>query len=175
MTSCIDDLRKRLAVFDGRSLTVLGEAEAQFRDRPNYVDALIDLAADPDNAISTGATWLIKSILESGRVLSTNQTRALIRNLVGIAAWQAQLHICQSARHLKISAQDAGTIANWLQPLLTHDRPFVRAWAVDALCRVARQHKRYRRRVAKALDTAAEDPAASVRARARNLLAAVER
>ena len=86
-----------------------------------------------------------------------------------VTAWEAQLHLCQIARHLTVSAKDAGRFATWLEGLLAHKRPFLRAWSLDALCRMALQHERYRTRALQALDAASRDSAASVAARVRRL------
>lgn len=136
---------------------------------PGYLDALIALSSESDSHVSSGATWLLKSALEQCATLSADQTAALCEALPELSGWQAQLHICQSLRLLSIGPTGAGEVAHWLEPLLAHDRPFLRAWALDALGSLAGDHPQYRARFAKALSDAAQDDAASVRARARNL------
>lgn len=91
------------------------------------------------------------------------------RTLEQVEAWDAQLHLCQSARRLRIAPETTASWRVWLLPLLTHKRPFLRAWALDAFCHLAEidealaeDAERWRARMA-------DDPAASVRARARKL------
>ena len=66
MVDSLQELRDHISAFDGRALTILGEAEARFRDRPDYLESLVALAGDDSEAVSSGATWLIKAHLESG-------------------------------------------------------------------------------------------------------------
>lgn len=171
-------LLDRLRAYDGRAVSMLGEIEADFGGEADYVNRLIALAAHQQAEVSSGATWLIKaalikSALERGQPLSAPQTRKLCAHIPDITAWQAQLHICQSAGYLTIAQEDAAAIARWLKPLLTHDRPFLRAWSVDALCRIAAHHSKYAPAAREAVAAAGEDPAASVRARARKLVGVV--
>ena len=169
MTHCLEELRDHISAFDGRATTILGEAEARYRGRPDYLESLVALAGDETEAVSSGATWLIKAYLEAGGVLGRRETSLLMANLKSITAWDAQLHLCQIAQYLTFSAKDANRFATWLESLLTHKRPFLRAWSVDALCRIALQHERYREKAQDALEAASKDEAASVAARIRKL------
>ncbi len=169
MTIPLEPLRDALTAFDGRATTILGEAEARFAEAPGYLEALIALAGEGDARVSGGATWLIKARLEAGGRLGPGETSALLTKLALITAWDAQLHLCQIARYLTFGAGDAERFSSWLEGLLTHKRPFLRAWSLDALCRVALQHEGYRARALEALEAGAQDPAASVKARVRRL------
>ena len=159
----------RLAQFDGRATTLLGEAESAFHEQPGYRSALVQLAADAEGTVSSAATWLLKSWLEKGGAITARQTAELCSQLPGVTSWQAQLHLCQSIRFLDVTKGDADAVHRWLMPLLAHDRPFVRAWSLDALASLARQHSHLHAALAKALEHAGQDEAASVRARTRNI------
>ena len=147
--------------------STLERVSAQFSHRDDYADTLIMLAADATDTVSAAATWLIKHHLEQGRTLSPAQTGKLIENLLAITAWGAQLHVCQSIRFLDIPPNYATTLIAWLRPLRSHQRPFLRAWALDATCQVARQRENAMPEARAALEAALTDPAASVKARAR--------
>ncbi len=170
MTDIRDQLRTRLADYDGRAVTLLGETEAALGGKAGYLDALIALAGDDEAHVSSGATWLLKSALENGCEFSAVQVAALCESLANIAIWDAQLHVCQSIQYLFISEECAKQLADWLEPLLSHDRPFLRAWSLDALYRVSQQHRGHAAAFASALAVAEQDGAASVRARARKLV-----
>ena len=164
-----ESLKTRLMAFDGRGLSVLGEIEAACMYHPGYCDVLIELTGDTEGSVSSGATWLIKSNLDRGEALSVEQTKALISQLATVREWPAQLHVCQSIGRLAIDAADTALAVSWLKPLLSHTRPFLRAWSLDALCHIARSSPVYAECAKTALDDAANDSAASVRARARNI------
>ena len=57
--------------------------------------------------------------------------------------------------------------ADWFETLLKNDRPFLRAWSMDALQKLAQQDAELAQRADTALAAAEHDPAASVRVRAR--------
>lgn len=149
--------------------STLERVSAQFSHRDDYADTLIMLAADATDTVSAAATWLIKHHLEQGRTLSPAQTGKLIENLLAITAWGAQLHVCQSIRFLDIPPNYATTLIAWLRPLRSHQRPFLRAWALDATYEVARQRENAMPEARAAVEAALADPAASVKARARNI------
>ena len=165
----LDELRARLAEYDGRSVTILGETEAQLSGADGYLDAVIELCSAREEHLAAGATWLIKSALEAKRTLTPQQVETLIAQLPSACGWAAQLHLCQSIGLLEIPAGSAGDVAVWINPLLAHDRPFVRAWALDAMGHVAARDDGLAASFEKALAKAHEDEAASVRARARNI------
>ncbi len=164
-----DSLRGWLNEYDGRSVSLLSEAEALFGNRPDYLDSLIELAGDGQNHIAGGATWLMKHHVEAGGALTAEQTAALLANVRDAKGWETLLHVCQSIRYLDIEAGLAPDLIDWIEPLLTDQRPFVRAWALDALCAVAERSPKYKAQAAAALEAAEKDPGASVRARARRL------
>lgn len=162
-TGLITQLRSGLALYDGKSPEILVQAANHFGDCDDYVDALIAVSIDQECRIQEGAAWLLKAALESGHVLNAEQLNRLLSGLGRVCAWQAQLHICQSAAFLEIPPDAHHCIEDWLLPLLSARRPFLRAWALNALCKTnPDQSEKY-------LDQMAGDPAASVRARVRNL------
>ena len=120
------------------AMSELEDICAQFGHRDDFADTLILLAADAADPVSSAATWLIKHVLERGKILSPGQTGKLIEHLPAITAWGAQLHVCQSIRFLAIPPNYAAALLGWLRPLRRHDRPFLRAWALDATCEVGR-------------------------------------
>ncbi|MEO1027667.1 MAG: hypothetical protein AAFX02_01300 [Pseudomonadota bacterium] len=162
-------LRSKLSAFTGANMSALGEIEAQFKDFPNYIGSLIELAEASEGMISSGATWLLKSSLEQGTELTDHQLARLIEKLPNITDWSAQLHACQSVRHLSLSSGAAKSITLWAETLLDHKRPFLRAWSLDALCVAANIAPILRADAQVAFKKAGNDNAASVRARARNL------
>ncbi len=162
-------LLKVLSAFDGKAISILSEAQAKYGEASTFLSELIELTASQEPNVSDGATWLIKANLEQGTRLTTVQTRNLIKNLEHVTTWQAQLHLCQSFDYLTIAGAQASSIADWLTPLLKHKRPFIRAWSMNAFHILADQHKKFSRQAKAALAEAEKDPAASVRARARNV------
>ncbi len=162
-------LAQRLSEFDGRSITILGEIEAECSDQAGYLDAVIALVDHADANVGAGVTWLIKNALEAGEQLSEQQSRAFFGRAPTTNGWAAQLHVCQSIQFLEVPADLAPELMAWLRPLSESPRPFVRAWSVDALDRLAQQLPEFEAEARSVLEAADADPAASVRARARQI------
>ena len=163
------ELFEHLLQYDRKDTAILKVLGSTFASDPDYADALVELSSSEHPQVACGATWLLKAFVETGGSLSPSQTRDLISSLEQIAEWDAQLHVCQSVAKLTIPAVSADTLYAWLEKLINHERPFVRAWSIDAFCRLADQHNSFLPNAEKALKRSADDPAASVRARVRNL------
>jgi len=161
--------RALLLEYDRKSPTVLTEAAVKFRVCPGYFDGLAELAGDDADAVSSGATWLIKHELENGLQPQPEWVRSLAAALDRVGPWDAKLHICQSIRFISLPDDCRSSFHAWLLPLLDHSRAFLRAWALDALCRLSVEDGALGATATAALDRLAEDPAASVRARVRAL------
>ncbi|WP_298334730.1 hypothetical protein [uncultured Erythrobacter sp.] len=162
-------LLEKLSEYDGKATTFLGEAEAMFSGPDDYLDALVELVGEPNGNLANGASWLIKSAIEKGMVLSEEQTEALIAQLPAMTDWAAQLHICQFMRRLDVKAKRAHDVASWLTGFLGHNRPLLRAWSLDAFGALAETHREFADAFNAALSRAQHDEAASVRARARHI------
>ena len=160
-------LEEALARYDGKATGVLAEIRVTFGSQETFLSELVGLAAHEEAAISDGATWLIKAQLDDGARLTSSETEALLYHLYAITPWKAQLHICQSVRHLDVPMHFVTNCADWFETLLKNDRPFLRAWSMDALQKLAQQDAELAQRADTALAAAEHDPAASVRARAR--------
>lgn len=161
-------LFEALCEFDGKAVSILSEAQAQFGASESFLPELVDLASCQTEHIGDGATWLIKNCLENGERLTPDATAVLFANLNEVTRWQAQLHLCQSFAYLEVPAPAAANAADWLDGVLQHKRPFLRAWSMDAYQHLAIQHPRFAARADAALAEAERDQAASVKARARH-------
>ncbi len=164
----MNTLEEALKSFDGKATAILSEARATFGDEESLLSGLVPLAAHPESRISDGATWLIRDLLDDGVRLSPSRTEDLVGHFNAAKSWPAQLHLCQSIRHLDLPEHLATRCADWLKPLLQSDRPFLRTWSMDALQHLALRNTNLAGDAKTALDAAEQDPAASVRARARN-------
>ena len=158
-----------LAGWDGTHVAPLKACLAAHAGDPGFAATLIArIGLQSDNS-SDAATWLLKAALESGLVLDGGQTDALLARLDAVRSPTSTLHLCQVVRLLEVDANSAPGLCAWLEGNLLHDRPFIRAWALDAVVSLARRHPRCTHIADTALATAESDPAASVRARARKL------
>lgn len=162
-------LRIALEDYDGRHKAVLEWIRDGIEPVPPLLDEAIALAADEERLIAAGATWVLRAWIEGGAVLDAGAVGRLARVLPRIAADHARQHVCQIVRWIEVPARHAAAFLGFLESCRQSPRPFVRAWAVDGLFRLAVAHPRYAAPADAALGRAREDPAASVRARVRRI------
>ncbi len=167
--SLLEQLRAELVRFDGKAVSLLSETAARHKANKSFFNDLLTLCADKSPAVADGATWILKAHIDDGGVLTRKETARLVSAAPKTSSWPAQLHICQVIGKLELTASQAQALAKWLKPLLKHERPFLRAWSVDALCAVAVADKALKAIADRALKAAQNDSAASVRARAGNI------
>jgi hypothetical protein len=167
----IDDTRARLRAalseFDGKAITLLCEAKAQLRDAPGFFAALCDLTDDDDAMIQAGSTWLVLQSVKCGDLGLVETMTAITPRLGRLSHWAAILHMLQAIDLYDTAMPDGPALAAFAQYHLASERPFVRAWAVNALCVLAVHHPELHSAADAARTAALNDKAASVRARAR--------
>lgn len=163
------DLITALLEYDGKSISILSEARTKYRQNANFIEDLIALLTGPDSNLSDGASWILKMELEEGVPLSSDQTDLLMSSLNGIVSWQAILHILQLTSYLKLTDLQAKEMIEWAENFTQQKKPFLRAWSYHTIIIWGRQYPAFTRKAEKALEKALVDPAASVRARARQL------
>ena len=163
------DLRTALLGFDGKAISFLSETDVKFREQADYLQTLVTLARDQEADIATGATWLIKNHLETGGALDADLVSPLFKALDEATSWGAILHILQSVQYVDLDQITDPHAFDQVHQHISHSRPFIRAWAVDAACRLAARFNDRQAEARQVLDAALQDEAASVRARARKI------
>ena len=161
----------RLADYDGRSTEVLEAIRAEGLPPERRLDEVLGLIDSDVETVSDGATWLLRAWLEDGCSLDPDRVTDLAHRLAGVRSHWARLHLAQSMAYLRIPDGVAESFATFLRADLASERPFLRAWAMDGLVRLASGHARFEEEAEGALKAAFEDAAASVRARARRVAA----
>ena len=145
------DMDDIFAAWDGKHTDQLRDLATQLTkdDHPSLLRA----CHSQHDQTARAASWVLKALYEAGNdipfpadVLSHNPH------------WETALHLLQSVQHVAVEFPP-----QIVAPYLKHKRPMVRAWALDAYVRLGAED------AAQVLQNAHDDPAASVRARARNL------
>ncbi len=120
---------------------------------PDDYPTLLTACRGTDETAARAASWVVKAGYEAGKDIPY-PADLLARDL----HWEIALHLLQSIQHVAVDIPPS-----LITPYLRHDKPMLRAWALDAYVRLGAPDADV------ALKSAADDPAASVRARARNL------
>lgn len=84
-----------------------------------------------------------------------------------VTHWAAKLHYCQAYHQADVPLTDGARAR--LEAWIREDQPFVRAWGMSALVRDATLRGGQEDRIEALIAAGLGDPAASVRARARNV------
>ena len=160
---------ERVLEFDGKTTGSLEAAcKAVGSDFTGFAK-LFDLGASEDTRLQLAATWAIRKLLELGAVMTAAQSAAFIETAAVQTAWEARLHIVQSVQFIRNEDFDAWRLAEIITPWHLAKRPFLRAWTLDALCHLAQRCPELKGMTSELIKEAERDPAASVRARVRNL------
>lgn len=152
-----DDITAALAAFDGTHTAPL---KAVVRDglSPDAVATLIAAIPGPGEV---AATWLLKALVERGKIGSGTLAEVFDR-LPQITAPDAALHVLQCAQY----APDAAPILRpHLTPFYGSKKIFLRVWAFDAYCRGADPSEDLTERIRQGLS----DRSAAMRARSKAL------
>ena len=163
-------LASALADYDGKRTESLEIFLGSHGPDATLLSQLVDLSLGENRNDANGASWLLKAYLTQGAELAPEVVAALIHGAADVVEPWAQLHICQSIRFITVPTDSAESLGRFLESCRSAPRPFLRAWATDGLQALAAQHPEYEGAAAAALKEALEDPAASVRARARRIL-----
>lgn len=148
--------------FDGKHVADLEAAARDFSS--SDATRLAELCESDVANVRVAATWVFKRLCETDRFHGVDSNRCFAT--VANAPWEAALHLLQSVQYVPEAA------AMQSEEILTHiesPKAMVRAWALDAVVRVALVSNAglpdAKAHVCRALD----DGKASVRARARKL------
>lgn len=174
-SSLRDRLASALLEYDGKTTTTLEVSLAELEQAPQAADVLLELMVSGEPVRERGASWLLKALLEGGVVLDRKRVAMLARSLEQLEDDWAALHVCQLIRFLEIPARNADQFSRFLERFVTSEHKFLRAWSIDGYWRLASSREIYLPRALELIARGANDPAASVKARVRDLRREMER
>lgn len=163
-----------LETFDGKHTSGLEGVAVRVHAAPPLTD-LIVLAESPKIHVQIGATWLLKRLQEMGATFSSSQVEDVLGLFEHVDHWGATLHLLQMLPGFTISANQKNGLFSYLKTALASRKPFVRAWSYNGLAVLANQYSELEIEVKTLLDRGAQDKAASVRARIRNIRKAMSK
>ena len=163
------DLKQALSEFDGKHTDRLESLAEHLDPDAATIRKLYTLAGRDEPQFQVGATWILKRLLEQGAPFSRSQSRRCIDLLMGTSHWEARLHLLQMLAELDIAEAQCPGLRLALVRGLEDKNKLVRAWSYNGLAVLATQYPEFRAEVTRLLDAGQQDPAASVRARIRNV------
>lgn len=160
---------RAIAAFDGRHVASLDYLATTLEPSDAILRFLIGKCRSGGERVQTAASWIVKRLLERGARPAPAVLDRFISVMAGVDGWEARLHLAQSIRWIEPSEAQAMTAARILSRWFEADSKFLRAWACDGLWRLGARHPCLEAEARRIATLAEADPAASVRARARNL------
>ncbi len=161
------DLLALLQAWDG-DLRGLHDVAAALPPTSQVAARLVRLSATEAAPVPVAATWILKHWLEAGMALNRRSAGRIAALLRRPLPWQAQLHLLQMLPRLDLTDRAWTALRPRLDPLLASPRPFVRAWAYNALGLLAARDPALRSTVERVFDDALVQEPPSVRARIRH-------
>lgn len=165
-----ESLQSQIRAWDQKTAHAIKRIYTDNAAESDFAKNLVAMTANAD--LETGATWLLKHLLETTKHdLDCVLTRQLLLNLAALAGWEAKLHCLQTLPHLAIPEDCAGHLYQFAFGCSRDTNKFVRAWAYSALHQLGLVHPAYRDQAWTVLQEAAEtEHAASVKVRLRRAL-----
>ncbi|EWH08607.1 hypothetical protein DS2_16714 [Catenovulum agarivorans DS-2] len=161
-------MKALLQQWDGKSKADIEAIYQNTSAELAFVNDLILLLQQPE--LQKGASWLLKTHVDNGCVLSETESQEVLACLKHLGDWQAKLHILQIFHAIKISHEYKREVESFVRPLITDKNKFVRAWAYNGFYLLAKAYPEYRNEADEFIKMALRDEAASVKARIRNML-----
>lgn len=166
----ISALEDALRDYDGKHADVLKELRDDVAPKAAVLRQAVKLALHGDAHIAQGATWLLWAWLTRGAQLTVSTNSLLVASLAQMQDKWVLLHVVRCLPLMTISSAETKPCLAFLQRCLAGELPFLRAWAVDSLHRLALEHEQHAGVARRALENCAEDPAPSVRKRVQKIL-----
>lgn len=160
---------ERVLEFDGKTTGSLEAACKAVGKGFTEFERLFELADSQDTRLQIAATWALRKLLELGAEMTADHCATFIETAAAQSAWEAQLHIVQSLQFIRNEDLNTRRLAETITPWHAAKRPFLRAWTIDAICHLAARDPSLKEAASALLAKGEQDPAASVRARVRNL------
>lgn len=167
-TSLKQDMINALHDFTGSEISLLSEARVRLHKEDAFIAATASLLTEEDDLLQRAGGWLLLETVRAGEHSAGTVLSLIAKDVMQLSDWQAVLTILQMFDELDVPVTGADDLAGFATGYLTHKRPFLRAWSMNALCRLSHHHPHLLPAARTAHNAAISDSAASVRARARN-------
>jgi len=163
-------IAQELADYDGKHVETLQELFHAYEPKAAVMRQCIRLSTSERWQSALGATWLMYHWLKNGASLTKKLIAEQAALLPDVTNKWAQMHITRCVPLIEIQQDQAAAFAQFLEGCCGNKMPFLRAWAMDSLYRLALRHDECMPLARARMEAAQDDPAASVRARLRRIM-----
>lgn len=163
------ELELALKNFDGSNLNPLKVALPENVESSEMLEILLDRMESGSDTERIGASWILFNRVSLRPWIGAQEQAKALGTLSKDAPWQALLHVLQLLPTLPLSRRDCQVMFPVVVELTRHSRPFVRAWAHNAVYVVANLEPGLRAQAERVLLQGSRRDSASVRARLRSV------
>jgi len=163
--SLVDEILR----FDGKRVD---EMKAAIANNPSDDEwhAVVSYFVHPEASYQVASTWSVKCALEADMTLPTDVCTSLVESAGSLVGWEPKLHLLQCVRYLDLKEPQMDKLLVFAHACATNQKVLVRVWSLDAIVRLGLRVHGPTEPLGQRILSALEDKAASMRARARNLL-----
>lgn len=167
-------IRRICSAFDGKDVVPLEAFALEHEGEAGYLDGVFGVAGAAEREMElVAATWLLLRRFRADDAGAAEHAGRLSGLLGGAAHPDARLHVIQCLDRVVAAGGFDGAgrkkLAKALRADLEHERPFIRAWALSVLARLAADTPSVRAWVGEAIGDAESNGTASLKARVRQL------
>ncbi len=166
-------LANKIYDWDGRGIDYMVAFYHENVDNKLFFPQLIELFLEDKN-LQKGVTWLIKHHFDQKKSLDNNLIHKLFLHCEEVVNWEAQLHLLQILPQVKLSPDVAPYVEQFARKAIESPKKFVRAWAYQALFELYRIIPTLKEEIIILCEQAMERESASVKARVRKVLKAID-
>ncbi len=148
----------------------LQEFVAQAIENNRLVAEIVALSNHNSANIAARAIWIVRKLTETSPELLSKYKPILLHDLTQSPFWEVKAELCHIIPRLKLDYKEIKGAIAFFKNNLNDKSKIVKAWSLDALYELSKIEAKIGPEVLKLLQSALEDEAASVRARARNIL-----
>ena len=152
----------------------LEEYVAHAIENNRLVAEIVALSKHNKANIAARAIWIVRKLSETSAELLSKYKPILLNDLTQSPFWEVKAELCHIIPRLKLDFEEIKEAIAFFKNNLDDESKIVKAWSLDALYELSKIEAKIGPEVLKLLNIALEDEAASVRARARNILKKVD-
>lgn len=135
---------------------------------------VVEYAASEQANIASRAAWILRKIAETDAALFLRSKSRLLNRLTLSPQWEAKAELCHIIPKLSLTKKETEQAIRFFEACQTDASKIVRAWSLNGLYELSSAVPSIIPRVLQMVQTALNDDAPAIRARARNIMKAVD-
>lgn len=137
------------------------------------ITEVVKCSAHKQASIASRAAWLLRKVAETDPALLAQHKRRLLNYLTQSPHWEVKTELCHILPHLPLTRAEVGVAIRFFEACQTDASRIVRAWSLNALYELSYSIPNLIPQVLHMVQAALDSDAPAIRARARNIMKAI--